>query len=93
MAVRATIVDRPVLPAVVSAVSYSLARWLEPRSERCPFFASACCVCRYMLMPDHAPSHPDYKDEVQVGKGTAFAFQFGYIIAIIQAVKLGTEIK
>ena len=43
---------------------------------------------RYMLMPDHAPSHPDQKVSGQVGKGSQFAFQFGYIIAIIQAVKL-----
>jgi hypothetical protein len=44
-------------------------------------------VCRYMLMPDHAPNHPDETGE-KVGKGSQFAFQFGYIIAIIQAVKL-----
>lgn len=42
----------------------------------------------YMLMPDHAPSHPDHRIAGQVGKGAPFAFQFGYIIAIIQAVKL-----
>ncbi len=43
----------------------------------------------YMLMPDHAPLHPD--DENPAG-GTfrvrqAWAFQFGYIIAMIEAVK------
>ena len=43
----------------------------------------------YMLMPDHAPSHPDDKpspggtDRVR----QAWAFQFGYIIAVIQAVQ------
>jgi hypothetical protein len=42
----------------------------------------------YMLMPDHAPSHPDQQVAGQVGKGSQFAFQFGYIIAVIQAVKL-----
>ena len=41
-------------------------------------------------MPDHAPSHPDQRNSGQVGKGAQFAFQFGYIIAIIQAVKLAT---
>ena len=38
----------------------------------------------YMLMPDHAPKHPD-----EVGSGRvrhAWAFQFGYIKALIQAV-------
>ncbi|MCZ6680339.1 MAG: mannonate dehydratase [Candidatus Poribacteria bacterium] len=42
----------------------------------------------YMLMPDHAPSHPD--DTVPTGVSgrirQAWAFQFGYIIALIQAV-------
>ena len=42
----------------------------------------------YMLMPDHAPSHPD---DVPPPGGSgrvrqAWAFQFGYIIALIQAV-------
>ena len=41
-----------------------------------------------MVMPDHAPSHPDQNVEGQAGKGSQFAFQFGYIIAIIQAVKM-----
>ena len=41
-----------------------------------------------MVMPDHAPSHPDQTVEGQAGKGSQFAFQFGYIIAIIQAVKM-----
>ena len=43
----------------------------------------------YMLMPDHAPSHPDDKP-AQGGTDRvrqAWAFQFGYIIAVIQAVK------
>ena len=30
-----------------------------------------------MLMPDHAPSHPDFTKETVVGKGSQFAFQFG----------------
>ena len=42
----------------------------------------------YMLMPDHAPSHPD--DTAPSGTSgrvrQAWAFQFGYIIALIQAV-------
>ena len=42
----------------------------------------------YMLMPDHAPGHPD---DVPSPGGSgrvrqAWAFQFGYIIAMIQAV-------
>ena len=42
----------------------------------------------YMLMPDHAPHHPD---DVSPPGGSgrvrqAWAFQFGYIIALIQAV-------
>ena len=42
----------------------------------------------YMLMPDHAPDHPD---DVPPPGGSgrvrqAWAFQFGYIIALIQAV-------
>ena len=54
----------------------------------------------YMLMPDHAPSHPDEnrgqqynssdRTAVNYGKGSPFVFQFGYIIAIIQAVKMRT---
>jgi mannonate dehydratase len=43
----------------------------------------------YMLMPDHAPSHPD--DQPAAGGSErvrqAWAFQLGYIIAVIQAVK------
>jgi mannonate dehydratase len=42
----------------------------------------------YMLMPDHAPGHPD--DVAQGGYGRvrhAWAFQFGYIIAMIQAAR------
>ena len=42
----------------------------------------------YMLMPDHAPSHPD--DKAPLGASgrvsQAWAFQFGYIVAMIQAV-------
>ena len=42
----------------------------------------------YMLMPDHAPHHPD--DTPPLGTSgrvrQAWAFQFGYIIALIQAV-------
>jgi mannonate dehydratase len=42
----------------------------------------------YMLMADHAPGHPDDRP-IPGGSGhatPAFAFQFGYIIALIQAV-------
>jgi mannonate dehydratase len=35
----------------------------------------------FMLMPDHAPTHPDDPDRKQ-----AFAFSYGYIKAVIQAV-------
>ena len=38
----------------------------------------------YMLMPDHAPSHPDERGTGRVRH--AWAFQFGYIKAMIQAV-------
>ena len=34
-----------------------------------------------MLMPDHVPGHPDDSHGLQ-----AFAFAYGYIIAILQAV-------
>ena len=37
---------------------------------------------QYMLMPDHMPRHPDDPNGRQ-----AFAFGFGYIKAILQAVK------
>ena len=41
----------------------------------------------YMLMPDHAPRHPD--DQAPEGVSSrvtqGWAFQFGYIIALIQA--------
>ena len=42
----------------------------------------------YMLMPDHAPSHPDDKPLPGVSGrvNPAWTFQFGYIIALIQAV-------
>ncbi len=43
----------------------------------------------YMLMPDHAPHHPD--DVAPEGGSKrvnqAWAFQFGYIIALIQAIE------
>jgi mannonate dehydratase len=35
----------------------------------------------YMLMPDHVPVHPDDR-----GGSQAFAFAYGYIRALIQAV-------
>jgi len=39
-------------------------------------------------MPDHAPSHPDDKAPEGISRrvNQAWAFQFGYIIAMIQAV-------
>ncbi len=42
----------------------------------------------YMLMPDHAPGHPDDPSPSGVSGRVrqAWAFQFGYIIALIQAV-------
>ena len=42
----------------------------------------------YMLMPDHAPHHPDDASPPGVSGRVrqAWAFQFGYIIALIQAV-------
>ena len=42
----------------------------------------------YMVMPDHAPSHPDDIPPPGVSGRVrqAWAFQFGYIIALIQAV-------
>lgn len=47
----------------------------------------------YMLMPDHAPSHAD--DTAPAGVSgrvrQAWAFQFGYIIALIQAVNAENE--
>ena len=47
----------------------------------------------YMLMPDHAPHHPDDVSPLG-GSGRvrqAWAFQFGYIIALIQAVNAATS--
>ena len=43
----------------------------------------------YMLMPDHAPHHPDDVAPEGVSKrvSQAWAFQFGYITALIQAVE------
>ncbi|MFT5367355.1 MAG: mannonate dehydratase [Candidatus Latescibacterota bacterium] len=43
----------------------------------------------YMLMPDHAPLHPDDVAPPGVTKrvSQAWAFQFGYIIALIQAAE------
>ena len=42
-----------------------------------------------MLMPDHAPYHPDdiASEGVSNRVSQAWAFQFGYIIALIQAAK------
>ena len=44
----------------------------------------------YMLMPDHAPSHPD--DKAIPGASdratSGWSFQFGYIISVIQAIRL-----
>ena len=42
----------------------------------------------YMLMPDHAPHHPDDISPPGLSGRVrqAWAFQFGYIIALIQAV-------
>eukprot|EP01048_Picozoa_sp_COSAG05_P014907 COSAG05_NODE_1736_length_4168_cov_3.129762_4_plen_77_part_00 len=47
-----------------------------------------------MLMPDHGPDHPDDQGSVdnETGKplvrvSQAWAYQFGYINAVIQAVK------
>ena len=42
----------------------------------------------YMLMPDHAPSHPDdrHPEGVSARVSQGWAFQFGYIIAMIRAV-------
>ena len=42
----------------------------------------------YMLMPDHAPHHPDDASPPGVSGRVrqAWAFQFGYIIALLQAV-------
>ena len=56
---------------------------------------------RYMLDPDHAPDHPDDPDvspsdlvgatnPYAKGSGRArqsYAFEFGYVICLIQAVK------
>jgi mannonate dehydratase len=46
----------------------------------------------YMLMPDHAPSHPDDTSPPGIpGRvSPAWSFQFGYIIALIQAVNSET---
>ena len=43
----------------------------------------------YMLMPDHAPHHPDDAAPEGASKrmSPAWAFQFEYIIALIQAVE------
>ena len=43
----------------------------------------------YMLMPDHAQVHPDdvAPEGVSARVSQAWAFQFGYIIALIQAVE------
>ena len=46
----------------------------------------------YMLMPDHAPNHPDDKppEGVSGRVSHAWAFQFGYIAAMIQVVSKKT---
>ena len=47
----------------------------------------------YMLMHDHGPNHPDdtgttgSDGELLIHVNQAWAFQFGYINAVIQAVK------
>ena len=43
----------------------------------------------YMLMPDHAPHHPDDVPPEGVSRrvSQSFAFQYGYITALIQAVE------
>lgn len=43
-----------------------------------------------MLMPDHAPKHPDDKPiEGASDRATAgWAFQFGYIISVIQTLRV-----
>ncbi len=43
----------------------------------------------YMLMPDHAPHHPDDRAPAGVSSRVtqAWAFQFGYIIALIQGLE------
>jgi mannonate dehydratase len=47
----------------------------------------------YMLMPDHAPLHPDDAAPEGVSRrvSQAWAFQFGYIIALIQAAENGAR--
>jgi len=49
----------------------------------------------YMLMPDHSPLHPDdVPPEGCSGRvRQGWAFQFGYIIAIIQAVRATCPVK
>ena len=60
---------------------------LEPLSH--DFMVRALLVYKevgypYMIMPDHVPLHPDDPDHLQ-----AFAFCYGYIRALIQAVDSG----
>jgi mannonate dehydratase len=47
---------------------------------------------RYMLMPDHAPNHPDDRapEGVSGRVRQGWAFQFGYIIATIRGVQEAT---
>ena len=62
-------------------------------------FALAECLYeagyQYMLMPDHAPAHPD--DQSPAGSSGrirhGWAFQFGYITSIIQAIKRSRGLK
>ena len=44
----------------------------------------------YMLMPDHAPTHPDDTPiDGACARATAgWSFQFGYIISVIQSIRL-----
>ena len=45
---------------------------------------------KYMLMPDHAPSHPDdvAPDGASPRVTQGWAFQFGYIISVIQTLRV-----
>lgn len=49
----------------------------------------------YMLMPDHSPRHPDdlATEGVSNRVNQAWAFQFGYIIALIQAVENTSDLN
>ena len=49
----------------------------------------------YMLMPDHAPSHPDDIAPEGVSRRVrqAWAYQFGYIKAVIQGVERAAQVR